>query len=152
MKKTLIALVALAVTVCAQADNDEYKYLTLATTSGEQSVELATIQKITFDMNAQTVVVTTSEGVVNLPQSEMQKMFFSATPTAIAQLPLEANGLSVKRGVLTVKGNGLVRIYNASGALQQMANVEGSANISLSNLPAGTYIINMGKQTIKVNK
>lgn len=150
MKKIILTAAAIVLATAAWAE--DYKYLTVSTSSNESSIELATVQKITFDMNEKLVVVTTSEGQVNFPISEMQKMFFSAEPTAIERLPQTSADLKVANGVLRVNGDGLLRIYNASGALQRMAKVDGSANISLDNLPAGTYIINLGKQTIKVVK
>lgn len=151
MKKFFLTLVAMMAMNAAVAQ-DNLKYLTVTTTSEESSIELAKIQKITFDTANKLVVVTTSEGEVKFPQTEMQKMFFSDAATAIESLPAKSSNLKMKAGVLTAKGSGLLRIYNASGALQRMANVEGSARINLSNLPAGVYIINMGEQTIKVRK
>ena len=151
MKKLILSIIAVCIANVAMAQ-DEYKYLTVATTSAESSIELATIQKITFDMTENLVVVTTSEGVVKFAQAEMQKMFFTDAPTAIESLPTESTNLKVASNTLKAEGRGLLRIYSANGTLQRMANVDGNANISLSNLPAGTYIINLGKQTIKVSK
>lgn len=151
MKKIIFSAALFAAASFAYAQ-DEYKYLTVSTSSAEQSIELATIQKITFDTQAQLVVVTTSEGVVKFPQSELSKMYFTDAATAIEALPLSSDDLHVRNGQLTVGGTGLLRIYNAAGALQRMSHVEGSATISLGNLPAGAYIINFGKQTIKTLK
>lgn len=149
MKKTiLMALLLSAGSMAAMAD--DYKYLTVATNSAEESIELATIQKITFE--GKNVVVTTSAGQATFPQSEMQKMFFSATATAIEAMPQQSESLKVAQGVLSVKGNGMVHIYSSNGALQRLAKVEGDAKISLNNLPKGVYIISMGNQTIKVSK
>ena len=150
MKRYLTAIAAL---LCASASfAQDYKYLTVKTSSEENSIELASIQKITFDMSASLVVVTTSEGQVKFPQSEMQKMFFSDAPTAIESLPLASEGLRVEGKVLKARGRGLLRIYNSAGALQRMAKVEGDTSISLDNLVDGVYIINLGDQTIKVRK
>lgn len=150
MKKLFFSFLVFVASASAMAQ--DYKYLTVATTGAEQSIELATIQKITFDMQAGLVVVTTSEGQVSFPQGEMQKMFFADAPTAIESLPLKSEGLCVTGGDLLVQGKGLLRIYNAAGSLQRMAHVEGDARVSLSNLPAGLYIVNLGKQTIKISK
>ncbi len=151
MKKFLLSLSALAISSMAMAQSD-YKYLTVATSSAEQSIELATVQKITFNVSEMLVVVTTSEGEVAFPQSELQKMFFASTATAIESLPEACEGLQVVNGVLNAKGQGLLRIYNAAGTLQGMASVQGSAQVSLSKMPAGVYIVNLGKQTIKISK
>lgn len=86
MKKLIImAMLAIGTTAFAE----DYKYLTMAYNSVEQSIELATVQKITFEGGQ--VVVATSEGNQTFPQSQMEKMFFSQTPTAVKSVTAEAN-------------------------------------------------------------
>lgn len=148
MKRLLLTALIAASATTMMADDNDYRYLTAQTDNGEQSIELATIQKITFEDS--NVLITTTEGVVTIAQSELQKLFFSATPSAIKALPGKAKGLVVQAGTLTANGNGLLYIYNASGVLQHMAMVEGKARISLGNLPKGLYIISLGNETIKV--
>ena len=150
MKKIVMAAVLTAMSMTAMAD--DYSFLTVAYNDIEQSFELATVQKITFDTQNAKVVLTTSNGEVSFPQSEMQKMFFSATATAIEKMPVESDGLKVQGGVLEANGNGFLRIYNASGALQRMAKVDGQMRVSLEGLPKGVYVVNMGSQTIKLKK
>lgn len=151
MKKLILALLVACTTTVAMAQ-DTYRYLTLATSSAEQSIELATLQKIVFDTAGQKVVVTTSEGVVEFPLPEMQKMFFSATPTAIEALPMQDITLRVTGSTLHANGKGLLHLYNAAGTLLHMAHIEGDTRISLEHLPTGLYIINLGQQTIKYIK
>ena len=81
MKKLLI-MALLAVGTMAHAE--DYKYLTLGYNSVEASVELATLQKITFENG--NVVVTTSNGTQTFPLAQMEKMYFSANATGIQQL------------------------------------------------------------------
>lgn len=150
MKKTIIATLLLAASLPTLAD--EYQYLTITQKSTAKSIELASIQKITFETQAGNVVVTTTEGEVRFPLSEMEKMYFSATADAIKAMPLQSENLKMDRGELKVKGEGLLRIYTANGALQRMAKVNGETSINLDNLPQGTYIVNMGNQTIKIKK
>lgn len=150
MKKMILTGIILACGLTAMAD--DYQYLTVAHADVEQSIELAAIQKITFDTKAGNVVVTTTEGTVNFPITEMEKMFFSATPTAIKAMPLQSNDLKMENGELNVEGNGMLRIYSSNGTLQRMASVKKGDKVSLENLPKGLYIINMGKQSIKVQR
>lgn len=150
MRKRIIAYLLLAVSIPAMAE--DYQYLTVAQSSTEKSIELASIRKITFEAGSGNMVVTTTEGEERFPLSEMGKMFFSATPTAIEAMPMESEGMKIEKGVLKVKGEGLLRIYTANGSLQRMAKVNGEANISLENLSKGTYIISLGNQTIKIKK
>ena len=120
-------------------------------TSAEQSISLPTVQKITFaDGNA---VVTASDGqTYTYPLTELQKMTFTANATAIKALPKQDQGLTYKGGTLHVTGTGMLHIYNAAGALVQMAHVQEGANINLSTLPKGIYVVNMGQSTIKVRR
>lgn len=86
MKKLIImAMLAIGTTAFAE----DYKYLTMAYNSVEKSIELATVQKITFE-NGQ-VVVATSEGQQTFPQSQMEKMFFSQTATSIKEVSTDAD-------------------------------------------------------------
>lgn len=148
MKK--IFLLAVMMMACTTMWADKYNYLTVSA-SGDEFISLPTIQKITF-ANGNCVVTTTS-GEYTYPLSEIKKMYFSVEdPTAIEALPQEAKNLQYKDGKLKVEGDGMLRIYGANGALVQMANVKKGANISLSNLKPGMYIVNMGDKTIKLTK
>ena len=147
MKHLLMAILMMASTTM-WADN--YNFLTVSST-GEEYISLPTIQKITFsDGNC---VVTTTNGDYTYPLAEIKKMYFSVDdPTAIEALPQEAENLKYKNGKLKVEGDGMLRIYSSNGALVQLANVKKGANINLSNLKSGLYIVNMGDKTIKITK
>lgn len=143
-------LLAIMMMACTTMWADKYNYLTVSA-SGDEFISLPTIQKITF-ANGNCVVTTTS-GEYTYPLSEIKKMYFSVEdPTAIEALPQETKNLQYKDGKLKVEGDGMLRIYGANGALVQMANVKKGANISLSNLKPGMYIVNMGDKTIKLTK
>ena len=150
MKKAFI-LAAAALLGATPVAADNYNYLTVKCTGAEQSISLPTIQKITFG-HGNAVVTTTDKQTFTYPLAELQKMSFTATATAIEALPTQEKDLAYRDGTLTVSGNGMLHIYNASGALVQMAKVEKGARISLDTLPRGVYIVNMGQQTIKVSK
>ena len=143
-------LLAIMMMACTTMWADKYNYLTVSA-SGDEFISLPTIQKITF-ANGNCVLTTTS-GEYTYPLSEIKKMYFSVEdPTAIEALPQETKNLQYKDGKLKVEGDGMLRIYGANGALVQMANVKKGANISLSNLKPGLYIVNMGDKTIKLSK
>ena len=129
---------------------DNFKYLTVGYGDTEESISLPTIQKITFGEGK--CYVTCTDGVYTYPLSEMKKMTFTVEATAIEALPETAKGIAFDKGILSIDGTGMLRIYNASGALVQMTKVAGNVNISLSNLPSGLYIVNMGESTIKLRK
>ena len=147
MKHLLVAILMVASTTMWA---DKYNFLTVSST-GEDYISLPTIQKITFaDGNC---IVTTTTGNYTYPLSELKKMYFSVDdPTAIEALPQEAEHLKFKDGILMAKGDGMLRIYSANGALIQLANVKKGANINLGSLKPGMYIVNMGDKTIKLTK
>lgn len=151
--KTKSILAAMLLLASATVMAEDQKYLTISySTDLEHSIELPIVQKITFqDGN---VVVTTSEGVHSYPISILNKMTFTTKDieTAITTLPEQSEGLTYADGQLSIKGNGLLRVYNTSGAMVSVVNVEEGANVNLNQFPAGIYIIRMGEQAIKVKK
>ncbi len=132
---------------CFTAQADDHKYLTATMTGNEKSIELATVQKITFTNTH--VVIATSEGTTQLPVSEMQKLSFTANATAINNLGTQSKNIQVMSGVIRANGKGLLRIFNSEGRLVSLSNVQGSSNISTSALPHGLYIIQLGEETVK---
>ncbi len=145
MKKYITAILFASLCLTSQADDN--KYLTATMNGNEQSIELATIQKITFADGQ--VVIATSEGTIQLPISEMQKFSFTATATAINNLGTQSKNILVTNGVIRVNGKGLLRIFNSEGRLVSLNNVQGSTSISTSALPHGLYIIQLGEETVK---
>ena len=82
MKRTLLLLVlCISVLSFQSLRAEDYKYLTVGYGSAEKSITLETIQKITFTDGK--MVVTTSDGTQNYPQSELQTIYFSETATGI---------------------------------------------------------------------
>ena len=147
--KNILAVLLLMVSTIMMAD--EYNYLTISYNGSEESISLPVVQKITFEEGR--VVVTTSDGSrYSYPISLLEKITFTETATAIEALPEHVEDLIYMNGTLAIKGDGFLRIYNASGALVSIANVKEGANVSLGNLPAGVYIVRMGNKTIKVRK
>ena len=120
--KKLLLLALLAVSTSAFAE--DFKYLTLSATSAVKSIELQTIQKITFENGS--VVVTTSEGNETLPLAEMQKMFFSETTSGIGEIMRDGENE-------TMRGE----VYDLSGRKVSVSSV----------LPKGVYIVN-GKKVV----
>lgn len=151
MKYRIIFTFVLAAVAMQQAIADDYNYLTVAYNQVEKSITLGTVRKITFsDTN---VIVTTTEGDYSFALSEMEKMTFTADPTAIQRLPEQTGNLRYENGKLTSLKAGTLRIYNASGALIHLGSVTDKGGIiDLNSLPAGLYIISQGDQAIKIKK
>lgn len=150
--KTKTFLAALLLMVSTNLMADEYNYLTLTYNGADQNISLPIVQRITFEEG--NLVVNTTDGKYFYPISALDKITFSeaADPDAIEALPEQAEDLTYKNGILAIKGDGILRVYNASGALVSIANVKEGANVNLGNLPTGVYIVRMGNKTIKVRK
>ena len=149
--KTKTFLAALLLMVSTNLMADEYNYLTLTYNGSDESLPLPIVQRITFEEGY--IVVTSTEGRYSYPITALDKITFTKdAATAIEALPEQAEDLTYKDGTLAIKGDGMLRVYNASGALVSIANVKEGANVSLGNLPAGVYIVRMGDKTIKVRK
>lgn len=149
MKTMIFSVLMLFSTAYAGAE--EARYLTVTTATQEKSVELATVQKITFTAN--NIIVHTTAGEILFPLSETEKMSFTATPASIGALPLQAEGLQYVNGQLIVHTPGLLRIYDAAGTLIQVAQVEtAQTEVNLDNLAPGMYIVGIGDKTIKISK
>lgn len=144
--KSILAALLLMVSTSMMAD----KYLTITSNGTNQSIPLPLVQRITFEEGY--VVVSTSQGTHSYPISILDKMTFTETGDAINALPEEAENLTYKDGTLAIKGDGMLRVYNTSGALVSIANVKEGANVSLDGLPSGVYIVRMGNKVIKVRK
>ena len=148
--KTKNLLAALLLMACTTMLADNYKYLTISYNGTEQNISLPIVQKITFQDGY--VVVTTSEGTHSYPISVMERITFTETADAIKALPEQTEEMTYENGTLAIKGNGLMRVYNTSGALISVANIKEGANISLDGLPTGIYIVRLGDKAIKIKK
>lgn len=148
--KTKNLLAALLLLACTSMLADNFKYLTISYNGTEQNISLPIVQKITFQDGY--VVVTTTEGENSYPISVMERITFTESADAIKALPEQAEDMTYENGTLAIKGNGLMRVYNTSGALVSIANIKEGANISLDGLPTGVYIVRMGDKAIKIKK
>lgn len=148
--KTKSILAALLLMASASMMAETYNYLTLSCNGSEESVALPIVQKITFEEGY--MVVTTTEGKHSYPIANVEKIRFTETATAIDALPEEAKDMTYKNGTLSIKGDGMMRVYNTAGALVSIAYVKDGANINLGKLPTGVYVVKMGEKTIKIKK
>jgi hypothetical protein len=148
--KNILAAMLLMATTSMMADNS--KFLTISLSDSERDISLPIVQKITFENGY--VVVTTTEGTHSYPITLLDKITFTEKDEAdaIEALPEQAEDLTFKDGTLAIKGDGMLRVFNTSGALVSIANIKEGANISLEGLPTGVYIVRMGNKTIKVRK
>lgn len=147
MKKlrTLLATLLLTMGILsALADN--YKYLTITQDNSDTSINVTSIDKITFD-ESNMVIHLTDGNTQTLPLSNLQRMFFSNTSgiMSVTQSRMHFSG-----GILQadITAGERIEIFDMRGQMVFSANKSGS--FDLTTLTKGVYIVKLGSETRKV--
>lgn len=151
MRKLLLSFM-MTVTTCLTASATDF-YLWVTQTSGDEtSWAVSEVQKITF--SGSNVIVTATDGTsATFAMSDVSKLNFQTSPTAINSLQVESPVRFVGDNLQVSASEGTaVDVYSATGALVGKAYVNGSGQVSLSNLPKGVYMVKVGGKTSKVLK
>lgn len=146
--RTFIASALMALT-CVGAQADDYKYLTLSQSNDEMSFEVTNISKITFD--ATNMVLHLADGNTQaLPLSGLSKMFFTSTPSGIADVAATKSKIQFSDGMLraTVAPGESLTLFNMKG--EQVFSSNETGTFDLNTLTKGVYIVKVGKETRKV--
>lgn len=142
----------MTVTTCLTASATDFYLWVTQTTGDETSWALSDVRKITFSNG--NVVVTATDGTSStFAMSEVSKLNFQTSPTAINSLQTESsvrfNGDNLQ---VSASEGTAVDVYSPTGTLVGKASVDGSGQVSLSNLPKGVYMVKVGGKTSKVLK
>lgn len=148
-KSALMALLLLMATVIRASD---VQYLTIMVQGKPVSFALSDKPVITYQNNQ--LVVTTAEETVEISVAEISGTGFSETSTAIRNL-MSGGKPQVECGRVyfsDLTPGTLVQVFTADGrsVAEAKADANGTAQVSLSELPKGTYLLKAGKQTIKI--
>lgn len=128
MIKNLFAVLALGTTFVANAE--QFPYLAFECADGTvHSVNTSNLDAVFSDG---TMVVTHSEGVLNIPVSNLSKFYFTSIPSGIDNLPVV---------------NTAVSVYNTTG--MAIGNFEDLKSAKQA-LPAGIYVIKSESETFKI--
>lgn len=147
MKRLLLVLLASVMPALLMADD----YLNVEKSDASiESIKLEEVRKITFSED--NLLIHTTENILSFPIAEMGRITFTDTPTSVDELADSSPSMMTVNNKLVVKGEGTLFVYNLAGNLVNVAVVKGAAEISTHSLPAGTYIVRFGKETIKVVK
>ena len=148
-KSALMALLLLMATVIRASD---VQYLTIMVQGKPVSFALSDKPVITYQNNQ--LVVTTAEETVEISVAEISGTGFSETSTAIRNL-MSSGKPQVECGRVCFSDQTPgtpVQVFTADGrsVAEAKADANGTAQVSLSELPKGTYLLKAGKQTIKI--
>lgn len=149
MKKVLFTLM-LVLAASASLGAQTLGYLTVRTADGgERSLPIDGL-KLTFEDGC--LVARASEAVASYPLGDLDLMYFSAQPTAIASLSPEQAAPVYRDGLLTVSAPAGTRVllYSADGRLVSgfVKETDGSESFA-PGLPSGVYVVSANGKTAK---
>ena len=150
MKKyilTALLLIAAAVTLKAEELSSF-----ILNTKDDSKVEFRFASN-PFD-EADLLITDASETSVRYPMADVVNIVFSTYTSSVKDVDADHIVVNLTRDLLTVSGlqaGDDVNIYNVDGALLAvaMADSDGSVALSLADLAAGVYIVNMPGKTFK---
>ena len=133
MKKVLLFLLGLTGIVMAHAD--DYQYLTFLNNNGTEQSVVATELVITFS-NGNMIATDNSGKVTTIALSDLNKMYFSASTTAIESTEAEDETKDSEVEVYSLTGTPVGKFENMKQAK--------------ATLQKGIYVVKSSSQTIKI--
>lgn len=140
MKNIILSLLLSGVSLTAAADND---YMMFQKTNGEEFSLSVDHLKITFANGAMNATDGTKS--VSVALTEMNKMYFSATPTTgIAQTTAATTD-----AVSATIENGELHVTAPAGSRVSVYSLDGR-QVGTQHLTKGTYLVRINQTTLKV--
>ena len=154
MKKLKFYLMLLVMLMATSAKADNVKYLVLNSGGEETVIALADEPVMTIEESILKVTVAGEEKLSADLSQGLSYKFLAEDPTAIQEvLNKETSRLELGHVYIAhAKAGETVRVFTVDGKLvaSQRINGEGTADIDLTTLGKGLYIIKSAKTSIKV--
>ena len=154
MKKLKFYLMLLVMLMATSAKADNVKYLVLNSGGEETVIALADEPVMTIEESILKVTVAGEEKLSADLSQGLSYKFLAEDPTAIQEvLNKETSRLELGHVYIAhAKAGETVRVFTADGKLvaSQRINGEGTADIDLTTLGKGLYIVKSAKTSIKV--
>ena len=134
--------------------------ITVSADRSETAYALTGVQRIVFANSAMTVIMKSAPDVTGIVSARFETTDPTGTdPTSIADAKAVSSVFifpNPVKSVLTlnnVETNSKVDLYSVTGALlQSVFTQDSSTDIDVSSLQQGTYLLRIGKQTLKFVK
>lgn len=156
MKKLKFYLMLLVMLMATSAKADSVKYLVLNSGGEETVIALADEPVMTIEESILKVTVAGEEKLSADLSQGLSYKFLAEDPTAIQEvLNKETSRLELGHVYIAhAKAGETVRVFTVDGKLvaSQRINGEGTADIDLTTLGKGLYIVKSAKTSIKVIK
>ena len=154
MKKLKFYLMLLVMLMATSAKADSVKYLVLNSGGEETVIALADEPVMTIEESILKVTVAGEEKLSADLSQGLSYKFLAEDPTAIQEvLNKETSRLELGHVYIAhAKAGETVRVFTVDGKLvaSQRINSEGTADIDLTTLGKGLYIVKSAKTSIKV--
>ena len=128
----LLVLMVIACAAVAFADDFEYNYLAFTNSSGVDQTVAVTDLKITFADGK--LIAVNGDGTKQFELTDLTKMYFTDTPTGIADVIVDGNASQVE-------------IYSVAGVFVGKYPTLAAAK---SVMKSGVYVIRQGNKTTKI--
>lgn len=156
MKKLKFYLMLLAMMMIASVKAENVKYLVLNSGGEETVIALADEPVMTINEGTLKVTVAGEEKVSADLSQGLSYRFSEADPTAIQEV-LNKESSRLEQGhvyIAHAREGETVRVFTVDGKLvaSQRINSEGTADIDLTTLGKGIYIVKSAKTSIKIIK
>lgn len=152
MNRRLLLLLGLLIASICSLDASAQNALVIETRYGDTyTYELADKPWITFDQTD--MRITAPNATMSFVRTDITKFYFEDVDLGIVAAK-DSQRMSYIGGVVSVKGEGVVTLYDTSGR-QIMSGKATDGEIvtfDLNNRPQGTYIVRCGKQSMKVRR
>ncbi len=149
--KFLFTLLVLMVTVGASAEGMQYVVFDLK--DGTQTVIALQDKPVITCQNGELKVSVAGEEKVSASLGDVAKYYFSDTPSAIFEVADEKPRIEMGHlYVARAKAGDIVRVYTSDGRMVGNYRVaaDGSADIDLTTLGKGLYIVRTAKASLKI--
>lgn len=115
MKKLLLSLMALASATAIHA----YDYPTLTFRTSDGTEQAVSVESLTLTVTGESLVASNTEGKVTLTLTDLDKMYFTTTPSGIDDIGTDAAATAVDVYTLTgTKAGSYPRLGQAKGSLE----------------------------------
>ena len=149
--KLLFTLLVLLVTTSASADG--MKYLVFDLRDGTQTVIALQDKPIITCQSGELKVTVAGEEKVSASLGDVAKYYFSDTPSGIFEMTEEKPRIEMGHLYVTrAKAGESVRVYTSDGRMvgSYRISADGNADIDLTTLGKGLYIVKTAKASIKI--
>ena len=153
MKKLKFLFTMLVLMVTASASAEGMQYVVFDLKDGTQTVIALQDKPVITCQDGELKVTVAGQQKVSAPLGDVAKYYFSDTPLSIFEMTEEKPRIELGHLYIAhAKAGDVVRVYTTDGRMASTFRIadNGSADIDLTTLGKGLYIVKTSKTSIKI--